>query len=264
MTWRVLGALILIGLGVLFLLVNLGLIPPNAWRSVLPALLILAGIGLILSRRRAGRQVPTVQESAPLDGASEAIVMLKHGAGLLTVHAANDPSLLFVGSFAGRIEKKVTREGGTAILELKGPMEVWDTSVVGSARGLTWDVALNATIPIELKYEGGAAETNMDLSQLWCKSVDINTGASSTDVILPAPRGTLRVQVQSGAASVKLRLPPSAPAAIIGSMSLGSLQIDSVRFPISSDGEHRSVDYDAADDRIQIRVEGGVGSVEVR
>ena len=66
---------------------------------------------------------------------------------------------------------------------------------------------------MDLRYEGGAAGARIDLSGIPLTSLALSSGASATDVVLPPPRGTLHVTVQSGAASMKLRLPPMVPAA---------------------------------------------------
>ena len=45
-------------------------------------------------------------------------------------------------------------------------------------------------------------------------------------------------------------------------MAIGSSQIDETRFPRTLDG-HASPDYEGAANRVDITIEGGVGSVRV-
>lgn len=264
MTWRVFWAGVLILVGVVFLLINLGILPGNAWNYVFPGALVLLGVALLVEWRGGVQTLQLVSESAPLEGASQADVSLKHGAGRLNVHAGNDESLLFSGTFSGGVEKRITRRNNTAFLELKTPSDLWANMNFLNPRGLEWDLALNPKVSTSLKYEGGASETQMDLSGIKLTDLEINTGASSTDVVLPPPNGTMRVTVHSGAASVKLHLPPGVPAEIRGTMGLGLLDIDLARIPDRGSGVHQSDNFANAMDRIEMRIEGGVGSVQVR
>lgn len=264
MSWRILWAAVLILAGLLFLLINLGILPGNVWNYIFPAILVLVGIGMLVGWRRGGRPIEMVSESASLDGATRAEVTLKHGAGLLNVHAGTDANLLFAGTFGGGVDKKIARANGTALLELKTPTEVWDEIGFPFEHGLEWNLGLAPNIPMALKYEGGAAETKMDLSGIQLTDLEINTGASSTDVALPVPAGTQHVVVHSGAASVKLRLPPNVPATIHGTMGLGAMHVDKTRFPERGSGVYQSDNYAVARDRVEMTIEGGVGSVEIR
>jgi hypothetical protein len=254
----------LITLGVIFLLINFNILPGEAWNYIFPLALVLLGIGLLIGWRRGPRQLEMVKDSAALNGATRAAITLKHGAGQLGVKAGTDPNVLFAGTFGGGVDKQLTREGDTAVLELKTPPEIWGNLGFPGIRGLEWDLALNPAVPLGLKYEGGAADTHMDLSGLKLNSLEINTGASSTDIVLPPPTGTMRVVIKSGAASVKVRMPPNVAASIHGTMGLGALDVDMSRFPNRGSGAYRSDGYDSATDRIDMTVEGGVGSVNVR
>ncbi len=264
MSWRVFWAIVLIIMGVLFLLGNFGILPGNAWNYFFPVLLVLIGALLLIGWRGGTRTVEIVNDSAPLDGATRAAINLKHGAGRLQVSAGKDTALLFSGGFGGGVTKKISRTNGTAFVELKSPDAMWENMQFLNPRGLEWNVLLNPNVPTALKYEGGAAETKMDLSNIQLTELEINTGASSTDVVLPPPKGTMRVVVHSGAASVKLRVPPNIPATIRGTMGLGAIDADLTRFPDRGFGVRQSDNYAEAPDKIEMTVEGGVGSVEIR
>ncbi len=80
---------------------------------------------------------------------------------------------------------------------------------------------------------------------------------------MPAQAGLTRARIESGAASVKVRIPDGVAARIYGQMGLGTLDVDSHRFP-SRAGVYESSDFATAANRVEIAVEGGVGSVEVR
>lgn len=261
--WRIFWAFVLIVIGVVFLLINLGILPGDAWNYLFPALLILLGIFLLIGWH-GGSEQTTAHEVIPLDDAARGEITLKHGAGLLNVHGGADPTVLLDGTFHGGVEKKLDRVQDLALVEFKTPSNAWENLGFSNKRGLEWQLALNPNIPLTLRYEGGAAETRMDLSGVRLVQLAVNTGASSTDVVLPYPSGTMRVSVNSGAATVKLRLPREAAASIRGKMDLGSMNVDLARFPNRGFGIHQSENYAAATDRIELTIEGGVGSVEIR
>ena len=121
MTWRIFGALVLVLVGLVLLLVNLGILPSDAWNIILPALLVVLGIALLIGARIDNKPLTTVRESETLEGATSAKFVLRHGAGRLNVSAGSNPALLFCGTFVGGVDKKVARENGTIALESRHP-----------------------------------------------------------------------------------------------------------------------------------------------
>ncbi len=264
MSWRTFWGITFILLGIVLLALNPEILPGLAWNYIVPLILVLVGIALLIRWRAKARPLETVSASAPLEDITRAEITFKHAVGQLNLRAGDDPTLLFTGAFEGGVQRNLARENGAAFLEFKTPSDIGENLGASDARRLRWDLQLHPTIPTALKYEGGAAETKMDLSRLHVIMLEIHNGASSADVALPIPRGTLRVVVQSDAASVKLRVPPNALAAIHGAMGMGALAIDPARFPPSGADSHQSGDYASATDRIEITIQGGVGSVEIR
>jgi hypothetical protein len=114
-----------------------------------------------------------------------------------------------------------------------------------------------------LALEVGASENRLDLAALRVTDLSIKTGASSTTLTLPAQAGHTRVQIESGAASIRAEIPPGVAARIRGTMGVGTLNVDTTRFPRRG-GEYVSDDFETAANRVDLTVEGGVGSVDVR
>ena len=63
-------------------------------------------------------------------------------------------------------------------------------------------------------------------------------------------------------AGVRLEVPPSVAARIQGRLALGSVKVDEARFPRGASG-WASPDFEVAQHRVDITVEGGLGSVKV-
>jgi predicted membrane protein len=121
---------------------------------------------------------------------------------------------------------------------------------------------LNTAVPLTLALETGASESRLLLTDLQVRELSVSTGASSTIVDLPARAGMTRVRVESGAASVKLRVPAGVAASISIRSALAGIRVDTSRFPKAGDS-YRSADYDSAANRVEISVETGVGSIEI-
>jgi predicted membrane protein len=127
---------------------------------------------------------------------------------------------------------------------------------------LDWDFNLNPSVPLILRLETGASESRLSLTDLQVRELHLKTGASSTTIDLPASAGFTRVTVESGAASVKIRVPQSVAAAIQVKSALAGIRVDTSRFPRAGAG-YASTDYAEAANKVDIYVETGVGSVEI-
>jgi hypothetical protein len=271
MIWRYFWAIFLIAIGVLFLLGNLGIIQGDIWRFVWPIFLIVLGVVFLLGatgRRGRWSSAAPVTDSVPLDGAASSQITFKHGAGRLVVNAGSDSNLLIGGSFGGGVDKQVRRSGDRVDLTLQTAMRDWTEwwgpwNWWGGGGTLDWNVALNSGIPLALRFETGASQTTLDLSALRVTELIIHTGASATEIAMPANAGATRARVESGAASVKVRIPQGVAARISGKMGLGALDVDQRRFPPRGGG-YESDDFITATNRVELQVEGGVGSVDVR
>ena len=207
-------------------------------------------IGALFSR--SGRPGQVV---LPLEGAAEAAVWIKFGAGRLTTGRAA-PGNLVDGRFDGGARHK--REGANRV-------EITQDFAYGVPwldHPSEWAVGLTAEVPLDLKVETGASRAVLDLTDLRLRSLDLKTGASDTRVILPTGAGATTVKAEAGAASLVIEVPQSVAARIRSRVALGTNQIDEARFPKLGD-TYQSADYASSDDRVDIDVQGGVGSVRV-
>jgi len=264
---RYLWAIVLIVIGVWFLMDNLGFFGGRAWSIFWPIVLIVVGLGFLLSRYRPARFVG-VEDHLALDGATSAKITFRHGAGRLNLTAGADPGRLYSGSFGGGIDKQVRRTGDTLDVVLQPSQQDWARWVVpwnwfGSRTGLDWDLRLVSGVRLELEFETGASDSHLDLSQLNVARFHVKTGASSTDMTVPAHAGRTQGRISAGAASAKVTIPANVAAHISGVMGLGSIHVDQTRFP-RQDGYYQSPGFSEATDRLELDIDGGVGSVMIR
>jgi hypothetical protein len=127
---------------------------------------------------------------------------------------------------------------------------------------MDWEVGITRRVPVSLELDAGANRAELDLSDLTVPDLRVNTGASETSITLPA-QGRTRAVVVCGAASVRIRVPERTPARIAVRAGVMSVRVDETRFPKGVDG-YRSSDFDDAGDGIDLSIEGGAASVEVR
>ncbi|MBN1484878.1 MAG: hypothetical protein JXA37_09165 [Chloroflexia bacterium] len=238
----------------------------SAWKLFWPALLILAGVWLIWGVTRGPQHSLQVQEaSIPLQGAGRAQVRLEHGAGRLEVGAGAEFGELLNGSFAGGLEHREELEGDTLKARLRIPRREFPELFFPwswGEKGLDWQVRLAAEIPLSLQVKSGANQAHLDLSALQVHKLKLDTGASSTTLILPAQAGHTEVEIDAGVSSLKIRVPEGVAAQIQADTGLSSLQVDRGRFP-KSGRSYRSPDYESAENRVDIEIDAGLGSIQV-
>lgn len=253
------GAVLVI-LGGLFLLSNLGLFTVDIWGIIWPVALILLGVWLLWGRLF--RRTETLEHAnIPLEGASRAQVRLSHGAGRLLISAGAGAGDLLEGDFGGGLDLRTRRQGDLLEAELRSAASGW-TPWDWGPRSREWNLRINREIPLSLKLDSGASESILDLSELLVAELNLSSGASSTDLTLPAHSGYTRVKISGGAASFRVRIPDGVAASIHYSGGLASLNVDTLRFPRVGD-LYQSADFAVAENKVDLFFEVGAASVEV-
>lgn len=264
-TGRIFWGLVLLVVGVFFLADNLGFLPFNPG-LLWPVLIILLGIFIIFGARLTGGEGQHAQSlSVPLEDAKRASVKVEYGAGRIQVSGVADDEHLLSGDFHF-LDLHTRREGDAADLRLSSRFEEFFFMILPwnwSAARREWDFALNPNIPLSLKFEVGASENHLDFRQLKVEQLELETGASSTELILPEAAGFSSVEISHGAASLDITVPPAVAASIRVESGLGSVDVDQTRFP-RSNGRYVSPDYATAANKVEIHIETGVSSTTIR
>jgi len=248
--------ILLIAVGVIFLLSNLGMLPFEPWQlwRLWPLIIVVIGLDVLLEslwrRGRPGGEPLSIDR----DSLSEAEVIVEFGAGTLRVGAGAAAGKLLEGEFSDGAEYQL-RQGQ---VRLYGSRD-WNWWGGG---GRHWDVRLTPDIPLRLRFQLGACQSTLDLGDLRVTDLALESGAADTRVRFPCAAGMTRAKVKSGAASVKLSVPEGVAARITATMALGSLDVDTRRFPRTGSG-YASPDYDTAANKLDLSIESGVGAVTV-
>jgi hypothetical protein len=255
---------VLILLGGLLFLNNAGIRLPrgiNPMQLFWPTILILLGGWIIFGYFIRG-DVQEEQVSIDLQGASQASLKLSHGAGRIVVGGGAAPGILLSGSFAGGVKHSAHLSGDRLNAHLESRPFAFPPFLSGW-QGLGWNFNLNRDIPIALKLETGASQADFDLRDVKVTDLKVSTGASKTDITLPANAGLTTVRVELGAASLDMLVPQGVAARIRAEQGVSAIEIDTVRFPYAN-GIYESVDYSSAENKVDIMIQAGAGRVAVR
>ena len=255
---------VLILLGGLLFLNNAGIRLPrgiNPMQLFWPTILILVGGWIIFGYFIRG-DVEEEQVSIDLQGASQASLKLSHGAGRIVVGGGAAPGKLLSGSFAGGVKHSAHLSGDRLNAHLESRPFAFPPFLSGW-QGLGWNFNLNRDIPIALKLETGASQADFDLRDVKVTDLKVSTGASKTDITLPANAGLTTVRVELGAASLDMLVPQGVAARIRAEQGVSAIEIDTVRFPYAN-GIYESVDYSSVENKVDIMIQAGAGRVAVR
>ena len=257
-------AVVLIVVGVLLMLGALGVIPAGSG-LIWPLLVIAAGAWLIWAALSRPGKIEMQEASIPLGDAARARVNIHHGAGRLNIASGAPAGQLANGRFGGGLDYRADRAGALLEVRMRIPEQGsrWANPWSWSSGGFDWNMGLSSEMPLELEMETGAGTIEADLSGLRVAELHLKTGASSSKLVLPANAGYTKVEVEGGAASVSLRVPPGVAARIISQGGASSTNVDLNRFPRTANG-YQSADYETATNKVDIQSRMGAGSVEVR
>lgn len=284
MAWGI----ILIVLGALWLLSNLGLFSWDFWNALWllwPLALILLGLGLLLRgyrqrvpilvgvalvggalllawNARPGAQGTTEVLSIPLQGATIAEVSLRVGVGRLEVGAlaAGSPNLLQgqINLLPGeRLERQIERSDGVRVtLRTQGQV----SGPVSRSKG--WNLNLSPTPILKLNFETGVGESELKLHDLRLERLDVQSGVGQVRIELPG-QGQYSARIQGGVGQIEVKLPQGVGVRLTARAGIGGVETPSDLIS-QGQGHYESENYATAENRIDLEVQGGIGRVQIQ
>jgi hypothetical protein len=288
------GPLLLISIGLFFLLSNLGLITLDFWEIVFrfwPVLLIAAGLDILLGQRSAwgsalalvivlaifagGIVLFDAQSTAPgaendiaipLGKVDEALLTLEPALGYLQLDALEEESTMLMSGqlqpFVGEdIRESVDISGTRAAIHLKTAGITAVPFLSESVGQPSWDLAFHPGVAAELSVDLGVGKVELDLGELHVESVDAEYGLGQAVLTLPA-KDDLEVRVEGGIGEIAVFIPDDAGIRLHAEVGLGNVKVPS---SFTRDGEYYlSPDYASAEVRIELTLNLGIGSIQVR
>lgn len=288
------GPVILIGLGIIFLLNSLGLLAWSVWEVISrfwPILLIALGLEIILNRFSAwgsllalvlvvaivagglwllgpdigSRRVVAGEEvRQALGEATQAKVVIEPGVGSLHIEALPESANLAEGVISAGRGQRVNRHfavaGQTATFTLQtegatlGPFFWW-----GDQPG--WELGLAPEVPLELKVDLGAGRADIDLTGLTVDDLEVTLGIGQATVTLP-DEGRFYAKLE-GAIGETVVVIPSGMAARIRVDS--GLAVSDLPDSYQQRAEvYTSPGYASADNRVDLEVSQAIGKITIR
>jgi hypothetical protein len=255
--------LVLLVIGGLFLLGNfgfLGNLRVNLWQLAWPVFLILLGLWVVLGATGVLGHPEVERVSLPLEGIQSAHVRIKHGVGATRLAGSAQPGALLSGAFSGGLNYRAERQGAAVRLKMDmpdiGPFFPWGSEV-------RWDFGLSGEIPLALNVDGGAGILELDMTDLRVTDLKVDGGVGTSTIRLPRS-GRLTVKAEGGVGTMMVYVPEGLAARIKTKSGLGGTTIDQRRFPLAGENLYISPGYDTAENRVDMTLEVGVGSITVR
>lgn len=284
---------VLILAGVIALLVNTGAIPVdrlillvNLW----PVVLIVIGLEIVVRRGLQGTTANVAAAAVALVAVAGAAVYVGIGPSPLAnqkedVQAAlgdlKQASLeVDVGSAT------VNVSGGSdlgadlyhAHIEFSGPKP--DVSLDRSTGELTISqnsnypfglqpgqfnltIQLSTEIPWTISENTGASRDTINIPQLTVSRIELNTGAAEEEITLGPPKGTVPIEVNGGALTVRVHRPSGVDASVAVSGGAISLNADNRSTHGIGELTWQSSGFSGATDAYRITVDGGACNVTV-
>jgi hypothetical protein len=267
--------ILLVGVGAVWLLSNLGYIEPVSLGSVLrlwPLLLIVLGLDLLFSRR-----FPWVGAVVGLLAVGAVIAFLAFGSRLgLSTNTSTRTDVFkepagettsveyIIEASAEPVELSVLADTSTdlvvANITHRGTMnfgvtgttdktirlsEIYDDSSWMnwdlSFDTLKWDIALAPNMPTDLVLDGGSGSLDVDLTGLLLNSFRSDFGSGSASITLPVTEDAYSAEIESGSGSVTIDLPSDTDMTLTLDSGSGSISVDvpsdvALRVEVMDDG----------------------------
>ena len=282
---------------------NLDVIGWGFWLEIWrfwPVLLVAVGVNLILGRRlpwlttaivaalicgsavgaallaESERDTVVARTSRVLGETTRLDVAVDLGFGSLTIDSlpSDSPNLVewSLEAPCGGAATSFNRYGEAATLNV-----TMDPGSFACQWGADWRVSLSRAPDVYIDIDTGASSIELDLTDLRVPVLNVNAGAASVDIRMPADTGPAEAVISAGASSIDLRIPDGVPARILNDSALSSIDVSS-RFQslegAFSEGQtvmrrhpgdiFQSPGYRDAENRVSIEINVGVSSVSVQ
>jgi hypothetical protein len=290
--------LVLIGIGIIVLLANTGVLSQQALErlgDLWPLLLIILGLQLILNHTLPRRQATIVglgataiiviaalvyatlapaapfgtrqaDSSQPVRGLAAATLDLSYGGATVDLQGGTLGDSLYQAhvDYPGSENPptfSLDRESGT--LAIRESSSFSPFHLFGSARRHVL-VTLTDRIPWTIQIGGGATNLRLDLRHVQLVRLELSGGANRVDAQLPNPKSTVLIDVTGGASNLTLRAPAGSQWHVAVSGGASAVSIDGSSFGGIGDFERQSPHYAAAENRFDIGISGGASHIDLR
>ncbi len=200
----------------------------------------------------------------PLEGAARAKVELQHAMGKVEVMGGSTDGMIIDGHCTGDVAPSAKLQGDLLTAKIATPHKLAPMlAFPWNWKPYHWRLGINPNIPLEMHIESGLSDSQIDLSILKVHSLEVETGLGSTTITMPANAGFTDAKIKTGLGEAKIGIPDGVAARIRIDGGLGDSDINEFRFP-KNGKYYQSTNYDTAPNKIDLKIEYGLGSVSVK
>jgi hypothetical protein len=205
------------------------------------------------------------KQSVALQGAEKLDARIGMAAGQLKLDAGGPAAMDAEFSYSPRTwkpEVDYSVEGSTGVLVVEQPDPASGFDMMGDTRN-DWDLKLATGVPLDLDVKLGAGESDIDLSGLDVRTLNVLTGAGETNVDLSGPRTSdVNARIEAGVGELTVLVPSDVGVRVrTSSEGIG----DSTFEGLHKDGSDYVNDvYATSSVKIEITLHRGIGEVTVK
>jgi hypothetical protein len=279
------GPSLLIGIGIILLLDNLGYLEWDLWQllQLWPVFLIVWGLELLLKHSLVGRILTAVillgvivgglwfmgtgadprivnQVAYPRDDAASFIAILRPKVGRLTLQSYSDSSNLIGGTVTVPRGAQLVEDysGGTRsrlrLDTLPSSRRYWP------GQHESWDLNVDGNTLLDIEIDHGVGTMNLDLSELRLDKMVTDFGIASTSIDLPT-EGNYDINIDGGIGTIMVQIPRDVAVHITVDDGLvaRSLPAEYTR----NGNSWTSPNYTESEDQIHITLSLGIGIITI-
>jgi len=292
----IVGPALLIGVGFVFLLSNLGYLALDVWIAIIrlwPILLVAIGLDIAIGHRRSpwwslvglvvvlallagallaygitvdrGQALSSEQISQPLQAASHAKVVIEPAVGSILIDTLSGPDLLVSGNIrlgnAGQVSQSYSVTGNTGTYTLRRTGTSFVGYPFGTAGEWGWKLGLSAAIPIDLKVTMGAGNIDLDLTTLDLSALQVDMGVGKTTLTLPKG-GRFQGKIDSAIGQIEVIVPPGTALRVKADTGLANINVPQ---DFIKEGDfYSSPAYATSASRIDLEASQAIGNIQIR
>lgn len=248
--------IVLIGVGVIWLLGAMGVIPDANFASLLslwPIVLIIIGLDILIGRRSAfggaivgllavamvsfaliagpslglatSGTLKTEALASEIGEAVTADININFSSLPVSMVALDDKTSLLKGDidYYGTLRYSETGSTNRRITLEQVSSGTWTIPWDPNAR---WDIGLTPNLPIALNLDGGSGSADLDLIQLRLTEFVMDQGSGSLKLQLPTSTQAYTANIEGGSGSLNLSLPADGDLTVYLDGGSGSINID--------------------------------------
>lgn len=224
------------------------------------ALILIFGLAIWRGHKVAGEDFVHDTHSVALLGAKEVNAEIDMPAGQLTLTGGNSELLDSDFSY-DREEGKPTVN--YSVSGGRGQLTVTQEGHhlhFGSTRN-DWNLHFGGNEPLDVSLKMGAGQSDLNFRNLNLRHLQVNIGAGQMNLDLTGPRTSdLDGDIQGGVGSATIRLPRDVGVIVHASGGIGTISTDGLT---RQDGAYVNAAYGKSAAKIDLQVHGGVGEIDL-